>query len=282
MKKTLQILGSAAAEGFPSRFCNCNSCRTARKNGGKDIRCTTSYALNERVRIDMGPDAYHSELKCGLNPALLKHVFFTHAHADHLDTYAFQMRRKGFANSFETPLHVYGRPTVWLRIVQELGGNFSPALATLEYHRLELFKPVEIPEEDMTFYPIPAHHYDITDEAVFFIIRHGSSWLMIANDTGYPDERVWQWLEEKKISFDIVILDCTMVHHPVSKNHLNIERIFDMLKRLREMNCVTGGTKVTVNHFSHNYNPLQSELEAFFGPHGIAVGYDGMEISYGD
>lgn len=289
MKKALHILGSAAAEAVPGRFCNCEYCQTARRNGGKDIRFTTSYALNERVRIDMGPDAYHSELKCGLDPSKMKHLFITHEHTDHLDTFSLKMRRKGFANGFETPLHIYSRPTAWFRILHELqdtGVNLNSsagqALASLEYHKLDIFQPVELEDEDMTFYPIPAAHYNIPDEAVFFIIRHGNSWLMIANDTGYPDERVWQWLEEKKILFEVVIFDCTMIHDPRSKTHLNTERIFDMRERLLKMGCIADSTKLTVNHFSHNYNPQHSKLEAFFNPRGIAVGYDGMIIPYGE
>ena len=33
-----------------------------------------------------------------------------------------------------------------------------------------------------------------------------------------------------------------------------------------------------VNHFSHNGNSLQADLEAYFAPHGIEVGYDGKVI----
>ena len=282
MKKALLILGSAAAEAVPSRFCGCECCRTARKNGGKDIRNTTSYALNERVRIDFGPDAYHGELKCGLDPSKMKHLFFTHAHRDHFDNYAFSMRQSGFAKEFENPLHVYGRPTVWQRFLDELGGRKSPILGTMQYHRLELLKAVELEDEDMTFYPIPAYHYEIDDEAVFFVIRHGKSWLLIANDTGFPDERFWQWLADNKVCFDVAIMDCTMAAKTYSGKHMGGECIFDVCKKLREYGAVNDKTKLTVNHFSHNYNPLQSELEAYFNPHGIAVGYDGMEITYGE
>ena len=109
MKHAITIMGSAAAEGIPSRFCSCDLCAEARKRGGKDLRMTAAYSFNDRVRIDYGPDSYAEEVKLGLNAATLKHLFFTHEHTDHLDTFAFEMREPGFAHNFVVPLNIYGR-----------------------------------------------------------------------------------------------------------------------------------------------------------------------------
>lgn len=75
MKHAITIMGSAAAEGIPSRFCSCDLCAEARKRGGKDLRMTAAYSFNDRVRIDYGPDSYAEEVKLGLNAATLKHLF---------------------------------------------------------------------------------------------------------------------------------------------------------------------------------------------------------------
>lgn len=40
----ITYLGTAAAEGFPAMFCNCEYCREAKKLGGKNIR-TRSQAI---------------------------------------------------------------------------------------------------------------------------------------------------------------------------------------------------------------------------------------------
>ena len=37
--------------------------------------------------------------------------------------------------------------------------------------------------------------------------------------------------------------------------------------------------QVFANHFSHNGHALHADLEAFFAPKGIGVGYDGMVVS---
>ena len=52
MNNAITIMGSAAAEGIPSRFCSCDLCAEARKRGGKDLRMTAAYSFNDRVRID--------------------------------------------------------------------------------------------------------------------------------------------------------------------------------------------------------------------------------------
>lgn len=275
----IKFLGSAAAEGVPGRFCGCETCQIARARGGRDIRRTTSYALNERVRIDYGPDSFSGELLCKLDPSKLQHLFITHAHQDHLDCYPFLMRTKGMSNSFSDPLYIYGMPTVWNDILNRTGRE-SAAVKTLSYVKLEHFREIELPDENMSFYPLPANHYHIAGEAVFYLIRHGKAWLLIAHDTGFPSEEVWNFLEEKKICLNIVIMDCTFACKDNYRGHMGGEAIMDFCKKLQEINVVDQSTALVVNHFSHNVRPLQDELEKFFNPHGIIVGYDGMELSY--
>ena len=275
----IKFLGSAAAEGVPGRFCGCETCQIARKNGGKDIRRTTSYALNERVRIDYGPDSFSGELLCKIDPSKMKHLFITHAHEDHLDNYSFSMRVRGMSNSFVTPLCIYGMPTVW-NYIRDYLGKESSAIKSLEYTKIEHYKGVELPEENMTFYPLPANHYHIAGEAVFYLIRHGKAWLLIAHDTGLPSDEVWNFLAEKKIHLDIVIMDCTFACKDHAIGHMGGECIFDFCKKLQGINAADKSTTFVVNHFSHNVRPLHDELEKFFNPHGIIVGYDGMELSY--
>ncbi len=275
----ITILGSAAAEGIPARFCDCEICKKAWKNQGKDIRMTCAYALNERVRIDYGPDTNASELKFGFNSAYLKHLFVTHEHRDHIDSFAFKMRAPGFSHNFVKPLNIYGRATVWNYLCSEVGRS-GPTIETLKFNLLHPFQPVELPEEDMTFYPLTANHYHIQEEAVFFVIRHGKAWIMIANDTGYPPEESWKWLEEKKIHFDIVIADNTIGIRDWRDNHMGGKWQLEFHDRLVKIGSVDAKTRYVVNHFSHNGGALHADLEEYFGPHGMEVGYDGMVLQY--
>lgn len=54
----IRYLGTAAAEGFPALFCQCDTCRRAAAKGGKNIRTRSSVLVNDTVLLDMGPDLY--------------------------------------------------------------------------------------------------------------------------------------------------------------------------------------------------------------------------------
>ena len=274
----ITILGSAAAEGIPAIFCDCRVCRGAWQNKGRDIRMRTAYALNERVRIDFGPDNLAQEYRFELHSEKLKHLFITHAHGDHVAANSLCMRRPHFSNGYEIPLNIYGRPSVFERIREDTRGFLDQL--NLNLVTLEEFRPVELPEEDMTFYPLSANHYQIPHEAVFYAIRHGNAWILIANDTGYYPEETWTWFAEHKIHFDIVISDATFGIRDSRNGHLGGRFILAVKDRLTELNCVNQKTRYIVNHFTHNNGSLHEDLENWFQPHGIEVGYDGMILNY--
>ena len=103
------ILGSAAAEGIPSIFCDCETYRKAWEKGGKDIRLRTAYKLNDRVRIDFGPDLLAQEYRYNLHSERLRHLLITHPHEDHLYADVFDYRHPVFAVlNPDNRLTVYG------------------------------------------------------------------------------------------------------------------------------------------------------------------------------
>ena len=275
------ILGSAAAEGIPAMFCNCRVCAEAWENGGKDVRLRTAYKLNDRVRIDFGPDSLVQEYKFHLHSENLKHLFISHSHSDHLYVEHLLCRRPGYSVVAEDNiLNVYGNPGV----IDAINDYFSNGQRDFSLYRMNLvgiraFEPVELPEEDMTFYPLKANHIH-TEEPHFFVVRHGSKWLMIANDTGYFCEEDWEYIAGLKIRFDVVITDCTGGIVDKRDGHMSGKFVIDTKKRLEEMGCVDSATGYYINHFSHNGKATHAELEQHFGPHGIRVGYDGLEIEY--
>ena len=53
----IKVLGTAAATSMPLGFCNCDICKKARQNAGKDIRKRSSIIINDEMLIDLGPDS---------------------------------------------------------------------------------------------------------------------------------------------------------------------------------------------------------------------------------
>lgn len=283
----IQILGSAAAEGVPAIFCNCRVCQEAWKKGGKDVRMRTAYKLNDEVRIDFGPDTLAQEYKFQLHSERLKHIFITHSHEDHLTPDYFYYRDPGFSKVPEDNiLNIYGNRGV-IHLLQKFFWDKVRFNGDYGRYRMNLvqtthFEPVVLDDQDMEFYPLPACHQAgfIMDQPQFFVFRTGSSWAMIANDTGVFHDPVWEFLEEKKFKFDLVITDCTGGVVDFEHNHMSGKFVLETKKRLEEMGSVTDGTCYYINHFSHNGKATHAELESYYNPHGIQVGYDGLIIDF--
>lgn len=277
----ITILGSAAAEGVPAIFCNCRVCTEAWKNGGKDMRLRTAYKLNDRVRIDFGPDSMAQEYKFQLHSENLRHLFITHSHEDHFRVEELIYRRPGFSVVAEDNiLNVYGN----VGVMDVIYSAYAKRRCDFAFYRInpveiKAFMPVELPEEDMTFHPMKANHMP-SEQPNFYIIRHGEKYLMIANDTGYFCEEDWAYIAALNIRFDVVITDCTGGILDNRDGHMSGKYVLATKTRLEEMGCVDENTQYFINHFSHNGRLTHAELEAHYNPHGIQVGYDGLEIEY--
>ena len=289
-EQKIVVLGSAAAEGIPAIFCDCDTCRAAWENGGKDFRLRTSYQLGEFVRVDFGPDAMVQEMRYRLHSEKLRHIIVTHSHEDHFDTTLFNYRKKCFSKvPPDNTLNIYGGAGVVRKINQSawnsgknigFHGDFS--CLQMNVHELYPFEAVELPDVDMTVYPLKANHMAqiFTEEPMIYIIRWGEKHLMIANDTGYFCEEDWVYIAALKIRFDVVITDCTGGILDARDGHMSGKFVLATKTRLEEMGCVDKNTQYFINHFSHNGRLTHAELEAHYNPHGIQVGYDGLEIEY--
>lgn len=285
MEPTLTILGSAAAEGIPAMFCGCPLCMKAAELGGKDHRYRTAYKINDRVRIDFGPDTIAQEYKFNLHSERMRHLFITHPHEDHLYCNLLRYRMPGFSAVPEgNTLTIYGSRGTIAEIMKNLwegngyrGDSDRFQIKTVIFDYFEILKPEG---EDMEVIPLPASHYfdRPSVQPAIFVIRSGAKWILIANDTGTFPDPTWNFLEEKKFLFDLVICDCTYGTRTDGYGHMGGEAVLDVKERLEKMGSVTKETKFVVNHFTHNAQNTHEDLEAYFNPHGILVGYDGMEL----
>ncbi|MBP5182423.1 MAG: hypothetical protein J6331_05290 [Lentisphaeria bacterium] len=285
----IQILGSAAAEGIPAIFCNCRVCSKAWKNGGKDLRLRTAYKLKDTVRVDFGPDTLTQEYHYELHSERLKHLFITHSHEDHCVPDLLSYRMPGFSKVEEDNiLNIYGNAGIihklqlffWEKAYNYFNGDFGRF--RLKLHELESYKEVVLEEEDMEFLPLPADHQlgIAAEKPQIFVIRDGASRALIANDTGFFRDEVWEFLERKKFKFDLVISDCTGGIRDIERGHMSGKYVLETKARLEKIGSVTDFTKYFINHFSHNGHATHAELEEFYNPHGIQVAYDGLTISY--
>src|SRR5712692_8878927 len=88
----LRFLGTAASEGYPDAFCDCDNCRRARERGGRSLRRRSAALIDDELLIDLGPDLMAAALMDGLSLAKVRYCLQTHEHADHLDPTHFVSR----------------------------------------------------------------------------------------------------------------------------------------------------------------------------------------------
>ena len=79
----LKYLGTAAAEGIPALFCECEVCKKSREKGGRNIRTRSQAIVDDTLLIDFPADTYMHALNNGIDLTYINHCIVTHAHADH-------------------------------------------------------------------------------------------------------------------------------------------------------------------------------------------------------
>lgn len=275
----LLICGSAASEGIPALFCKCPICEKARCLKGKEVRSRTAYQLGERVRVDFGPDSLMHQFRYDLRYEKLRHLFITHSHRDHYYPVALGYRMAGFSHvDADNIMNLYGNQTV-LDMLNDTFKNLNTDFEKCRLNpiRLAAGKVVEMPDEKMTFLPIPAHHVP-TEEAFIFAVKKEDTQILIGNDSGYFNENSWQMLGNFK--FDVVILDDTGCGLDIGMDggHLGGKFVIDTVNRMRKHGMANHETVFVVNHFSHNGKMNHCDLEKYFKPQGIQVAFDGMTL----
>ena len=272
----LTYFGTAAAEGMPALFCNCEYCREARKLGGKNIRTRSQALVNGDLLIDLPADTYFHFLQNDIEGDLIKYLLITHPHPDHLYAEEFERRAYPFASSMrEKTLEVYCGAGAIKKISQ------IPNVRNISINRIIPYNPIQLGGYTVT--ALPARHMDDPSEEPFiYIIQSGDASLLYAHDTGYFFEEVLAYIEKEKLFFDCISFDCTNVSLPSSDKggHMGIYNILRLNKHLEEIGASSEKTLKIINHFSHNGNPLQHILEEKVHPYGWLVAYDGMQVDF--
>ena len=269
----LTYLGTAAAEGFPAVFCNCEYCNMARKLKGKNIRTRSQSLINDDLLIDLCPDTYYHFLSNNIEGDKIKYLLVTHSHEDHFYYDELKLRHGFFAHNMrEKNLEVFCSDGVH-KIFEEKG-VFDNTIV----YKVTPFETFNI--GDYTITPLPARHF-FGDGAVIYIIK-GDKTLLYAHDTGYLYEEVFEYIEKNNIRFDMASFDCTHVDIKISDEdgHMGIDNIERVVERLKTINAVDDETIMYINHFSHNANPLHHVLEDRVKDLNLKVSYDGCKVEF--
>jgi phosphoribosyl 1,2-cyclic phosphate phosphodiesterase len=267
----LQLLGTAAAEGWPAPFCVCPACEEARRRGGPNLRTRSGALLDEDFKIDLCADTLVQMQLHRRHLAGIKTLVFTHQHSDHIAPDELTWALKPFTNTPPGAIDVYANAEA----LQILRGHFSdPAKAGLQLHQLNALEEVTTAQGDRLL-PLPADH---VAGAFVLRIRRGDKTIFYGHDSGlYPTETLDALSDG--VPLDIALFDCTNGGAPSSnRGHMGISGVVQMADELRSRGAITPSTRLIATHFSHNGGLGHEELVRAFLPHGIEVAFDGMMI----
>ena len=277
----IQYLGTAAAEGIPAMFCECELCKRAQQAGADEIRTRSGVLINERILMDLSPDLYYHKLRYGLNLTAINTVVVTHSHTDHFDRA--ELTRRSTEHychvKQEQPLVVYGNERVCRlgreAILEEFGKTVESSI------RFRTVQPFEAWEVDgVRFQAIPASH-DSSEPCLIYVIRDAAGCVLYGNDTGLLSEEAYDSLTGLK--FDLVSLDCTFGFRSVPEGgHMGFPENQIFVEALRKRGCIKPETRILATHFSHNMGMLKREVEREGQKYGIEAAYDGMICLVGE
>lgn len=272
----LLFLGTAAAEGYPGIFCDCDYCREARALGGKNLRFRSAMLINQDLLIDFGPDLLAASQRFNVSLSHITTGLVTHAHADHFHLGNFEMRGQPFTARLPIPtLNLFGPPDA-IQAVHQAYPHLDELRMTAQ--AVNAFTTWETNGYQMTSYQ--AYHAiggELT--CLFYSISDGKHNILYATDTGPFPEATWQALSGRV--FDVMILEETLGNGTYAA-HLGFEGFLDHCRRFTREGLLKPGGRIIAHHLSHSGNPPHAELEAILNPHGVEVAYDGMIVDLED
>lgn len=275
----IQYLGTAAAEGWPAVFCDCDICRRARKLGGKELRTRTQAIVDRKILIDFPPDTYTHALKYSLQLGQIQHLLVTHSHMDHFFPVELIHRHEHFGHNVKGMLYVYGNETVERAFYDAVlidRFKMHPLEEAVRFIKLEPFADFMADGYHIT--PVLADH-DKRENCFIYIIEKDGKCLLYGHDTGINlSQEAWNCIFSHK--YDLVSLDATMGKKQIDGYHMGLPDDLTFIKMLEERGCIHHNTIKVMNHFSHNGGMTHEQLEAFGKEHGMIASYDGMKVLF--
>lgn len=269
------ILGTGAADGWPSPFCACDSCRDARDR--RRVRRPTAALLADRILLDAGPGVPGAVGGAGRSLREVHHVLVTHAHHDHLDP-ALLLALDW--NPTPHTVHVWGPDSAIDACRAWVGPRTPVALHALRAGDL---LDLDTPEGRWQVRALPANHdpaahggsHDAlaADAVLYDVTDPRGSRLLYATDTGPLDRSTLASLAGA--AFDVLLIEETFGDRTDHRTgHLDLVTLPRELDALRACGAITAETTVAAVHLGH-HNPPERELRERLAEWGVRLVDDG-------
>ena len=280
----LTFLGTAAATALPLPFCNCPTCKTALRQGGKDLRARSSLLVNDDLLLDLGPDAPASAARLGLSLASLRYLLQTHGHSDHFDPGHLVTRLGEYAAQDVSPMTLCcSMPTAKALNAALLREDDGADLLNPAWQaRLHLKYREALPGKEFALgryrvLPLPSAH-DTSGGSLLYALFDGKTAILYATDTLPFDANLWALLRSWAHPFSCAILDHTYGPGTQGGGHMNADQVAETARLLRAHRLLTKQGRVLATHLSHEGNPPHAKLSAWAAERGYEIAYDGLTL----
>ncbi len=272
----IKYLGTAAAEGIPALFCECEICKAARLTKGKNIRSRSQVLLNDDLLIDYPPDSFYHFINYDIDFTKIKNLVISHAHEDHFYPLDFEYFLSGFSHPKSClPFTIYGSVDLKESLEHIVNNERNQGL---KYVSMEPYKEYSVGKYTVT--PLRATHG--TENPFIHIISDSNKEFLYCHDTALLKEEVYDYLKKNKHHFDLISIDCNEGNNITNwMSHMCLKENVETIGRLREIGCVDDKTQVILNHFSHNGgHVLYDDMVKAAEEYGFKVSFDGLEIEF--
>ena len=281
----IQYWGTAAAEGVPGIFCDCETCRLARQYKGRKVRMRSQILVNDDLLIDFGPDTYYNSLRFDYNMTNLKDVIITHPHEDHLYPEELEHRLPGFAPKVVEPVLTMHASADTFEAVHRVIDRipYFKGQDRVAFDVMTPFVTKEVGRYRIT--ALPAEHGTATPYV--YLVEEGEKSFLLLNDTGRPSDAVYEYLIGRGIVIDVISFDTTYAYANVLEKYGKADHHMGLLDNvavrdyLKTQGVADEHTVCIATHYSHNgvdadYDKMCEHTEE----HGFINAYDGMELEF--
>lgn len=276
----IQYLGTAAAEGLPALFCECEICKRAAALGGKNIRTRSQAIIDDRLLIDYPADTFMHFLKHKLPLAKIKTCLITHSHGDHLYPAEIEMRKEGFSHLNDAePLTFYSAESGY-KMLKSVIDKYNIPKDRVDAIEIRPFEPFAVEGYKIT--PIKAEH-DVKATPVIYAVEKNGKSLLYAHDSSEPCEESMECLRSFEKPFDLISLDCTQGNDEVVPyvGHMSLKKCASLRDELVRQGIADGNTVFVLNHFSHNgSDSVYDDFVKIAEKQGFVTSYDGMTVEF--
>lgn len=272
----IRYLGTAAYEGVPALFCQCDVCRRSRLAGGRNLRTRQQALLNDDLLFDFNADTVCHMQRYGLDLGKnITECLITHSHCDHLYPDDAEIAAEPYSHG-HSPIHFYAARDGYEKLLPFTKEKGIHAGVTL----------VQTGKEFTTaggycVLPLPADH-DPASSPVIYAVRKAGRRILYAHDTGmFPDETFAGLQTFGRL--DLISFDCTGclgLNGAWRQGHMSLETIIEVFARLCALGVADKSTVKVLSHFSHNGGQTYDEMLAAAEREGYVVAYDGLEIEF--